>query len=89
MAITSPAQVPPKIALAASGNGRCSAIAMPPPIAAMALPAADVERNVVCGLDGSTSSTEKTGLWPVLMKCSTYRTQPTAIAALPTHAVIQ
>jgi hypothetical protein len=52
-------------------------------------PAADVERNVVCGLDGSTSSTEKTGLWPVLMKCSTYRTQPTVIAALPTHAVIQ
>jgi hypothetical protein len=52
-------------------------------------PAADVERNVVCGLDGSTSSTEKTGLWPVLMKCSRYRTQPTAIAALPTHAVIQ
>jgi hypothetical protein len=38
MAITSPAQVPPKIALAASGNGRCSAIAVPPPIAAMALP---------------------------------------------------
>jgi hypothetical protein len=37
----------------------------------------------------STSSTEKTGLWPVLTKCSTYRTQPTAIAALPAHAVIQ
>jgi hypothetical protein len=28
-------------------------------------------------------------VWPVLMKCSTYSTQPIAIAALPTHAVIQ
>ena len=36
-----------------------------------------------------TSSTEKNLLWLVLMKCSTYSTQPTAIAALPAHAVIQ
>ena len=28
-------------------------------------------------------------LWPLLMKCSTYSTQPTAIAAFPAHAVIQ
>ena len=37
----------------------------------------------------STSRIEKTFLWPVLTNCSTYRTQPTAIAALPAHAVIQ
>ena len=37
----------------------------------------------------STSSTENHLLWPVLMKCSTYSTHPTAIAALPAHAVIQ
>src|SRR5215475_5141356 len=37
----------------------------------------------------STSRTENSLLCPVLMKCSTYRTQPTAIAALPAHAVIQ
>src|SRR5262249_13820524 len=37
----------------------------------------------------STSSTVIHLVWPVLMKCSTYRTQPTAIAALPAHAVIQ
>ena len=37
----------------------------------------------------STSSTEYSLLWPVLMKCSTYSTQPTAMAALPAHAVIQ
>src|SRR5215469_11862461 len=37
----------------------------------------------------STSSTEKNLLWPLLMKCSTYSTQPTAIAALPAPAVIQ
>jgi hypothetical protein len=28
-------------------------------------------------------------LWPFLMKCSTYSTHPTAIAALPAQAVIQ
>ena len=28
-------------------------------------------------------------MWSLLMKCSTYRTQPTAIAALPAQAVIQ
>src|SRR6516162_1275316 len=37
----------------------------------------------------STSSTETSLLWPLLMKCSTYSTQPTAIAALPAHAVSQ
>jgi hypothetical protein len=37
----------------------------------------------------STSSTENSRLWSLLTKCSTYRTQPTAIAALPAHAVIQ
>src|SRR6476620_9220625 len=37
----------------------------------------------------STSSTVIHLVWPLLMKCSTYRTQPTAIAALPAHAVIQ
>ena len=37
----------------------------------------------------STSSTENSRLWSLLMKCSTYRTQPTAIAALPAQAVIQ
>ena len=49
------------------------------------------DRLIAAGIHSptSTSSTEKTGLWPVLMKCSTYRTQPTAIAALPAHAVIQ
>jgi hypothetical protein len=31
----------------------------------------------------STSNTENSLLWPLLMKCSTYSTQPTAIAALP------
>src|SRR5215469_11417452 len=36
-----------------------------------------------------TSSTEINLLWPLLMKCSTYSTQPTEIAALPAHAVIQ
>src|SRR5215510_9329366 len=36
-----------------------------------------------------TSRTEIHLLWPLLMKCSTYSTQPTAIAALPAHAVIQ
>src|SRR5215467_225727 len=36
-----------------------------------------------------TSRTEKNLLWPLFMKCSTYSTQPTAIAALPPHAVIQ
>src|SRR5215470_11003875 len=37
----------------------------------------------------STSSTENSLFWSLLMKCSTYSTQPTAIAALPAHAVIQ
>src|ERR1700749_2571411 len=37
----------------------------------------------------STSSTVIHLVWPLLMKCSTYSTQPTAIAALPAHAVIQ
>src|SRR5215468_9336388 len=37
----------------------------------------------------STTSTVIHLVWPLLMKCSTYSTQPTAIAALPAHAVIQ
>src|SRR5215831_10565582 len=37
----------------------------------------------------STSRTVISLFWPLLMKCSTYRTQPTAIAAFPAHAVIQ
>src|SRR5215470_16992805 len=37
----------------------------------------------------STSSTVIHRVWLLLMKCSTYSTQPTAIAALPAHAVIQ
>ncbi len=49
------------------------------------------DRLIAAGIHSptSTSSTENHLLWPVLMKCSTYRTQPTAIAALPAHAVIQ
>src|SRR5215831_4616911 len=37
----------------------------------------------------STSITVISLFWPLLMKCSTYSTQPTAIAAFPAHAVIQ
>src|SRR5262249_41321910 len=37
----------------------------------------------------STSRIENSLFWPLLMKCSTYRTQPTAMAAFPAHAVIQ
>ena len=49
------------------------------------------DRLIAAGIHSptSTSSTENSLLWPVLMKCSTYSTQPTAIAALPAHAVIQ
>src|SRR6516162_8697409 len=49
------------------------------------------DRLIATGIHSptSTSSTEKDLLCPVLMKCSTYSTQPTAIAALPAHAVIQ
>src|SRR5215468_9701248 len=49
------------------------------------------DRLITTGIHNptSTSSTENDLLWPLLMKCSTYRTQPTAIAALPPHAVIQ
>src|SRR5689334_9795830 len=36
-----------------------------------------------------TSSTEPKRLWPVFTNSSTYSTQPTAMAALPAHAVIQ
>ena len=32
---------------------------------------------------------EQPWLWPLLTNSSTYSTQPTAIAALPAHAVIQ
>src|SRR6185437_4690182 len=37
----------------------------------------------------STSRTEPRRLWPLFTNTSTYSTQPTAIAALPAHAVIQ
>src|SRR5215467_14168059 len=37
----------------------------------------------------STSSTVISLFWPLLMNTSTYSTQPTAIPALPAHAVIQ
>src|SRR6516164_11784064 len=37
----------------------------------------------------STSRIENTFLCPVFTNCSTYSTQPTAIAALPAQAVIQ
>src|SRR5262249_28205644 len=49
------------------------------------------DRLIATGIHSptSTSRTEKNLFWPLLMKCSTYRTQPTAIAALPPHAVIQ
>ena len=49
------------------------------------------DRLITAGIHSptSTSSTENSLLCPVLMKCSTYSTQPTAIAALPAHAVIQ
>src|SRR5215468_908784 len=49
------------------------------------------DRLIAAGIHSpiSTSSTENSLLWPLLMKCSTYSTQPTAIAALPPHAVIQ
>src|SRR5215831_5610776 len=36
-----------------------------------------------------TKSTVTSLFWPLLMKCSTYSTQPTAIAAFPAQAVIQ
>src|ERR1700722_14713781 len=49
------------------------------------------DRLIAAGIHSptSTSSTEYSLFWPLLIKCSTYRTQPTAIAALPAHAVIQ
>ena len=49
------------------------------------------DRLIAAGIHSptSTSSTVIHLVWPLLMKCSTYRTQPTAIAALPAHAVIQ
>src|SRR6516164_8888168 len=37
----------------------------------------------------STSRIDPQVLWSLLMKTSTYSTQPTAMAALPAHAVIQ
>ena len=37
----------------------------------------------------STSRMEAHRAWPLLTNSSTYSTQPTAIAALPAHAVIQ
>ena len=39
--------------------------------------------------DQHQQRSENSRLWPVLTNSSTYRTQPTAIAALPAHAVIQ
>src|SRR5215831_3670696 len=49
------------------------------------------DRLIATGIHSpiSTSTTVIHLVWPVLMKCSTYRTQPTEIAALPAHAVIQ
>ena len=49
------------------------------------------DRLIAAGIHNptSTSNIEYSLFWPLLMKCSTYRTQPTAIAALPAHAVIQ
>src|SRR6266516_5911821 len=49
------------------------------------------DRLITAGIHSptSTSSTVIHLVRPVLLKCSTYRTQPTAIAALPAHAVIQ
>ena len=49
------------------------------------------DRLMIAGIQrpSSTSRTEISSLWPLLMKSSTYSTQPTAIAALPAHAVIQ
>ena len=49
------------------------------------------ERLIAAGIHSptSTSSTETSRLWPLLTNSSTYRTQPTAIAALPAQAVIQ
>ena len=49
------------------------------------------ERLIAAGIHSptSTSRTETSRLWPVLTNSSTYSTQPTAIAALPAHAVIQ
>ena len=49
------------------------------------------ERLIAAGIQSptSTSSTVIHLVWPLLMKSSTYSTQPTAIAALPAHAVIQ
>src|SRR5215831_18005302 len=49
------------------------------------------DRLIATGIHSptSTSRIEKNLFWLLLMKCSTYRTQPTAIAALPPHAVIQ
>ncbi len=49
------------------------------------------DRLITAGIHSpiSTSSTVTHLVWPLLMKCSTYSTQPTAIAALPAHAVIQ
>src|SRR5262252_1238815 len=49
------------------------------------------ERLMIAGIHKptSTSRTVSSLLWPLLMNTSTYSTQPTAIPALPAHAVIQ
>ena len=49
------------------------------------------DRLITAGIHSpmSTSSTESHLFWPLLMKCSTYSTQPTAMAAFPAQAVIQ
>src|SRR5215467_2689863 len=49
------------------------------------------ERLMIAGIHRptSTSRTVISLFWPLLMKTSTYSTQPTAIPALPAHAVIQ
>src|SRR5215472_6672173 len=49
------------------------------------------ERLMIAGIHRPTrtSKTVISLFWPLLMKTSTYSTQPTAIPALPPHAVIQ
>ena len=49
------------------------------------------DRLMIAGIHRptSTSSTVISLFWPLLMNTSTYSTQPTAIPALPAHAVIQ
>src|SRR6516162_3852995 len=49
------------------------------------------ERLIMAGNHKPTRTRriDPTRLWPLLMNCSTYNTQPTAMAAFPAQAVIQ